>query len=77
MFRFAGKGWDPSARRALDLFKRSCDRDSANGCRLLGLMLLDETSGVRVDRQRGVEALRRACSLGSRDACSDLSAAAP
>jgi hypothetical protein len=57
--------------RAADLFTRSCDGDSADGCAHLGGMY-SNGHGVPRDRAKALQLFKKACSLGSEDGCKAL-----
>lgn len=60
----SGEGGDADAARALELFERACNANSAIGCHHVGRLALEARH-----TERALEVLSRSCDLGEMQAC--------
>jgi TPR repeat protein len=65
---YTGRGVRKSVSKAAKFYKTGCDGKSGAACANLAQMYI-QGDGVRVDRARAEQLLRRACDLGHNRAC--------
>ena len=63
-----GQGVKQDYTKALELFKKACDRAYGPACASLGELYIDGR-GAQADIKLARRYLSRACELGGRDAC--------